>query len=56
MLASYVKKNVCSRPGLLARRLRHPNPLHSPSRATQLDLARQKGMGDVLFAPRPCAS
>ncbi len=49
MIAEYVKKNVCSKPGLLARRLRHPNPLHAPNRATQLDLARQKGMGDVLL-------
>jgi ADP-heptose:LPS heptosyltransferase len=49
MLAVYVKKNVCSKPGLLARWLRHPNPLDAPWRATQLDLARQKGMGDVLL-------
>jgi ADP-heptose:LPS heptosyltransferase len=49
MLAEYVKKNVCSKPGLLSRRLRYPNPLQTPSRALRLDLARQKGLGDVLL-------
>lgn len=49
MLAAYVKRNVCSKPGRLARRLRHPNPFDSPWKATQLDLARQQGMGDVLL-------
>ena len=49
MIAAYIKRNVCSKPGVLARRLRYPNPLSTPCRATQLDLARQKGLGDVLL-------
>ena len=49
MITNYVKKSVCSKPGLLARRLRHPNPFQAPYRAKQLDLARQKGLGDVLL-------
>jgi len=48
-IATYVKKNVCNKPGLLARRLRHPNPFQTPCRETSLDLARQKGLGDVLL-------
>jgi len=49
MIAEYVKRSVCSKPGLLARRLRHPNPYAAPSRASHLDVARQKGLGDVLL-------
>ena len=49
MIAEYVKRSVCSKPGLLARRLRHPNPYAAPSRASRLDVARQKGLGDVLL-------
>jgi ADP-heptose:LPS heptosyltransferase len=49
MIATYVKKAVCSKPGVLSRRLRHPNPFRAPYHATQLDLARQKGLGDVLL-------
>ncbi len=49
MIGGYVKKTVCSKPGVIARRLRHPNPFHAPCRQTKLDLARQKAMGDVLL-------
>jgi ADP-heptose:LPS heptosyltransferase len=49
MIGEYVKKHVCSKPGVLSRRLRHPNPFHTPCRASQLDVARQKAMGDVLL-------
>jgi ADP-heptose:LPS heptosyltransferase len=49
MIAEYVKRNVCSKPGLLARRIRYPLPSLAPCYAPRLDLARQKGLGDVLL-------
>lgn len=49
MITAYLKKTVCSTPGVLSRRLRYPNPFHAPCRANRLDVARQKGMGDVLL-------
>jgi ADP-heptose:LPS heptosyltransferase len=49
MIAEYLKKSVCSKPGLLARRLRYPVPSLAPCYAPRLDLARQKGLGDVLL-------
>ncbi len=49
MIRWYLKRNVCSKPGVLARRVRHPNPFSTPWRATQLDVARPKGLGDVLL-------